>query len=275
MQFIDSGDTVLHVEVSGDRTRPALLFSNALGTDLRIWDRVVPAFEDDFLVIRYDKRGHGLSDAPPRPYRLEDHVGDVLRLMDALDIADASICGVSVGGLIAQGVAALAPQRVRAVVLSDTAAKIGDEPTWRARIEAVETGGIAAVADATMARWFTPGFREDRAAEVTGWRNMLVRTPVEGYLGTMEAIRDADQTGASNALAIPALVVVGKEDGSTPAHVVRTLADLLDESEFHVISNSGHLPCIDQPDTLIDLMKSFFRKNVPIRRDARDSRPPA
>jgi 3-oxoadipate enol-lactonase len=261
MQFVELNGIVLHYRSRGDRGRPALVFSNSLGTDLRIWDRVAPAFENQFHVVCYDKRGHGLSDAPPAPYRLEDHVDDLVGLIEALQIVDAVVCGDSVGGLIAQAVASRCPDVVRALVLSDTAAKIGDAPTWNARIEAVEKGGIEAVADATLERWFTRSFRAERTAELAGWRNMLVRTPLAGYLGTMAAVRDADQTEDTDGLSVPALVVVGNEDGSTPPHVVKGLSDLLDESEFHVISNAGHLPCIDQPETLVELMRDFLRRN--------------
>ena len=146
-------------------------------------------------------------------------------------------------------------------MLSDTAAKIGDEATWNGRIEAVEKGGIEAVADATLERWFTKSFRAERAAELAGWRNMLVRTPINGYLGTMMAIREADLTEETDGLSIPSLVVVGDEDGSTPPNVVKGLSDLLDESEFHVIPRAGHLPCIDQPEILVELMQEFLRRN--------------
>ncbi|KAA3622947.1 MAG: alpha/beta fold hydrolase, partial [Proteobacteria bacterium] len=165
MQCIDNDGVVIHYESCGDAARPALVFSNSLGTDLRIWDRVAPAFEDSFFVIRYDKRGHGLSDAPPRPYRMDDHVADLIALMNACRVSEAIICGDSVGGLIAQAVAARDPARVRALVLCDTAAKIGDAPTWNTRIAAAEQGGVEALADGTMERWFTDGFRRDRSLE--------------------------------------------------------------------------------------------------------------
>jgi 3-oxoadipate enol-lactonase len=261
MQFIDLNGIVIHFRTSGDASRPALVFSNSLGTDLRIWDRVASAFVEDFFVVCYDKRGHGLSTAPPPPYTIADHFDDLVNLMDALSITDAVICGDSVGGLIAQGVAARDTERVRALVLCDTAAKIGDTETWNPRIQAVEQGGIEAVADATMERWFTREFRSSQVAELTGWRNMLVRTPLAGYLGTMMAIRDADQTDDTDGLSIPALVVVGNEDDSTPPHVVKALSDLLDESEFHVIDDAGHLPCIEQPEVLVDLMRAFLQRN--------------
>lgn len=260
MPFLRSGPVALHYQAHGDAGRTALVFSNSLGTDLRIWSKVAPAFADDFHVVLYDKRGHGLSDAPPPPYRLDDHVDDVVALMDGLGVERAIVCGDSVGGMIAQGVAARDP-RVVALVLCDTAARIGDHDTWTARIEAVREGGIEALADGTMQRWFTRASLARDDAELAGWRNMLVRTPLAGYLGTMMAIRDADLTDDTDGLSVPALVVVGNEDGSTPPALVKGLSDLIDESEFHVIDDAGHLPCIDQPDVLVALMQAFFQRN--------------
>ncbi len=261
MQFIKPGSVAIHYAAKGDPAHTALVFSNSLGTDLRIWDRVAPAFEDDFFVVRYDKRGHGLSDAPPAPYTLDEHVSDLIALMDALDVRRAVICGDSVGGLIAQGVAARDVDRVQALVLCDTAARIGDAETWNGRIEAAGKGGIEALADATMQRWFAPAYRDAHAVEVSGWRNMLVRTPLAGFLGTMMAIRDADLTEDTDGISVPALVVVGEHDGSTPPDVVRGLSDLIDESEFHVIDGAGHLPCIDSSDKLVRLMRQFLKRN--------------
>jgi len=260
MQCVEVNGIVMHYRARGDRTRPALVFCNSLGTDFRIWDAVAPAFEEDFFVVCYDKRGHGLTQATPPPYRIDDHVDDVIALVDALAVGEVVLCGVSVGGLIAQGAAARLGERVRALVLCDTAARIGDTDTWQARIDAVAAGGIEALADGTMERWFTRAMRRERPAEVAAWRNMLVRTPPDGYLGTMTALRDADLTDDTDGLSAPALVVVGEEDGSTPPDVVRGLSDLIDESEFHVIEGAAHLPSIERPGVLVDLMREFFAR---------------
>jgi pimeloyl-ACP methyl ester carboxylesterase len=122
-------------------------------------------------------RGHGLSDAPAGDYSIDGLVGDVAGLMDRLGFAGAVFVGLSIGGLVAQGLAAARPDLVRAVVLSNTAAKIGTEATWRERIGAVRAGGIEAIADGVMEKWFTPAFHAERADELAGWRHMLVRTP--------------------------------------------------------------------------------------------------
>ncbi|GJL81398.1 MAG: 3-oxoadipate enol-lactonase [marine bacterium B5-7] len=261
MQFIKLGDQVMHYRMRGEGAQTTLVFANSLGTDLRLWDRLAPAFDGNFCVLCYDKRGHGLSSAPPPPYSLADHRDDLINLLDALGIADIVLCGDSVGGLIVQAIAERQPDRVKALVLCDTAARIGDEATWNSRIEAARNGGVEALADATMERWFSEAFRRRNTDEIQIWRNMLVRTPLDGFIGTMMALRDADQTAATGAFDLPALVVVGSEDGSTPPAVVRELANLIDNSEFHVIAEAGHLPCVDQPGKLQEVMTGFFRKH--------------
>ncbi len=258
MKFARVNDVVLHYEDTGGQARPAIAFSNSLGTDFRIWDEVAGKLGRDYRVIRYDKRGHGLSEATPAPYAMTDHVADLAALLDYLEVQSAAIVGLSVGGLIAQGLAALRPDLVSALVLSDTAHKIGTAELWNQRIDAINAGGIASIADAIMERWFTPSFRSPANADYIGYLAMLNRTPVEGYVGTCAAIRDADLTESTRALNFPVLCVVGDQDGATPPGLVRTLADLISGSRFEIIENAGHLPCIEQPDRFASLVREFL-----------------
>ena len=134
---------------------------------------------------------------------------DLARLLDARQARQAIVCGLSIGGMIAQALASARPDLVRGLVLMDTAHKIGTAEMWGERMAAIRAGGIASIADAILVRWFSPDFHAHRAAELAGWRNMLSRTPVEGYLGCCAAIRDADLTAATRALAVPTLCMVG------------------------------------------------------------------
>ena len=203
MAFIRANNIVLHHQVLGREGAPALVFANSLGSDFRIWQEVAPAFRERYRVVLYDKRGHGLSDAPPAPYTIDQHTDDLLALLDHLRIEKAAIVGLSVGGMIAQRMAIRTPQRVGALVLCDTAAKIGTSEMWAERIAAVEQAGIESIADNVLQRWFTPAFRQERRDEWAGWRNMLVRTPAHGYAGTCAAIRDADLTARRGAYRRP------------------------------------------------------------------------
>jgi 3-oxoadipate enol-lactonase len=260
MKAMQTAGCVLHVQEEGDPHGTSLVFVNSLGTDLRLWDSVIPRLRDVFRTVRYDKRGHGLSAAPPAPYRLEDHVSDLTGLLDGLGISEAIVCGVSVGGMIAQGLAASRPDLVRGLVLCDTAAKIGEHAMWQERIATIECHGIAALADAVLERWFPPTYRELHKGELALWRNMLVRQPVSGYSGTCAALRDADLTESARAIEVPTLVVGGSADGSTPPELVKSLADLIPGARFAVIDGAGHLPMVDAPEELVRLIQAFFEE---------------
>ncbi len=260
MRFIDLNHLTVNIATEGTHGAPTLVFINSLGTDFRIWDEVLPAFASHFYLVRYDKRGHGLSDAPAGEYRLQDHISDLHALLAKLNVRQAILCGVSVGGMIAQGLCAQHPDRVLALVLCDTAAKIGTIELWNERIDGVTHAGIASIADNILQRWFSSDFHQQRAVELSGWRNMLTRTPVTGYAGTCAAIRDADLTESVRTITCPALAVCGDQDGATPPDVVRTLVDLIPDCRFKLIKGAGHLPSIEQPEVLINCMTSFFKE---------------
>src|SRR4026207_844686 len=136
---------VLHFRDENPERERTFVFVNALGTDLRIWDGVVANHAGAFRALRYDRRGQGLSDAPPPPYAVDDHVADLAALLDAHEIAGAIVIGMSVGGMIALPLAAVRPDLVRLLVLCDTAHKIGTPEMWSARIEAVRANGLASI----------------------------------------------------------------------------------------------------------------------------------
>lgn len=261
MDFRALNGIVLHLQDLGPADRPALVFANSLGTDFRIWNDVVAGLADAFRIVLYDKRGHGLSELGDSPYAIADHVGDLAALLDDLAIEGAVICGLSVGGLIAQGLYASRPELVSGLVLCDTAHKIGTAELWNGRIAAIEEGGIASIAEPILERWFSKALRENDPVALAGWRAMLTRTPAAGYLGTAVAIRDADFTEQAKQIAVPTLCVVGAEDGATPPELMRQTADLIPGAGYEVIAGAGHLPCIEQPQVLTELILKFAREN--------------
>ena len=258
MTFFNSHGTVLHATRVGDPKKPVVIFANSLGTDARIWDAVVPQMLDHYSVILYDKRGHGLSDAPRGPYTIDDHARDLLGLTDLLQIDRFALVGLSVGGMIAQAIAADQPHRLAALVLCDTAAKIGDAATWDARIEAVEYKGLDSIADSVLERWFTRAYRAGEPTAMKGWRNMLTRQPAGGYAATCAAIRDADLRERAATISVPTLCLVGDQDLSTPPALVRGTADLIPHSRFAMITGAGHIPCVEQPKILVDLISQHL-----------------
>jgi len=235
-----------------------VVFANSLGTDLRLWDAVLPLLSPGLRIIRYDKRGHGLSSLPPAPYLMDDLVDDAESLLDMLNVKDCLFVGLSIGGMIAQGLAARRLDLVRAMVLSNTGAKIGTPDVWATRIAEVNANGIEPLADAVMQRWFSTAFQA--SPDLAIWRNMLTRQPAQGYAGCSAAISGADLYTPTSGLRLPVLGIAGDEDGSTPPDLVRETVDLVPGSKFQLIRKAGHLPCVEQPETYAALLNDFLRE---------------
>lgn len=249
---------VAHVRVDGPPHAPAWVFANALGTDLRVWDPLIARLPDK-RIVRYDVRGHGLSETTPGPYTMSGLAADLAAVIDTLALERTVVVGLSLGGMIALALTARRPELVSALVLMDTAPRIGTAEMWRERIAVVETDGVEALADATMTRWFPERFRSERGDEVSLWRNMLARTPAAGYAACCAAIADADLAAAAARVAVPTLCLVGEHDGSTPPDVVRGTAATIPGADFELIPDAGHLPHVVRPD---DVARCFARFEV-------------
>jgi 3-oxoadipate enol-lactonase / 4-carboxymuconolactone decarboxylase len=265
MSFVRQDSRVLHFELRPSASgagSPPLLFIHALGTNLRIWDDVVTALRFPGPVLRFDLGGHGSSEVGDTPYDVAALARDALALLDHLRIEAAVVCGLSIGGLVAQELALTAPGRVRALILCGTAARIGTREGWQSRADQVRAGGLAAISDAVMARWFTPGFREREPDQVRGYRGLLERTPREGYLAAVQALADADLRGRVPALRVPALVITGEHDEATPPSDGRALASLIPGACFELLAGASHIPSIEKPRELAELIDAFLERGA-------------
>ncbi|MHA3915270.1 3-oxoadipate enol-lactonase [Halovulum sp. GXIMD14793] len=260
MQMIHVNNLNLHIQQDGDPEGRPVVFANSLGTDLRVWDALLPHLPAGLRLIRYDKRGHGLSDMPNHAWGMGDLVADAAALLDALNVHDVVFVGLSIGGMIGQGLAAERPDLVQALVLADTAAKIGTPQMWQQRIEAVRKGGLESIADSVMERWFSPAFRKVRSTELAGWRAMLTRTLAEGYIGCCQAIADTDLMDSTARLCLPGLALAGGLDVSTPPDLVRETATLIPECRFQLIPGVGHLPCVEAPAETARAIRDFIER---------------
>jgi 3-oxoadipate enol-lactonase len=247
--------------VDGPRDAPVLVLGSSLGTTGAMWDPQVAALTEHVRLVRYDHRGHGRSPAPDGPYDLAELGADVLALMDALMLDQVHLGGLSLGGMVSMWVAANAPDRVDRLALLCTSAKLGPPEIWTQRIDAVRAGGMAAIAEIIIGRWFTPSFVEVYPSVVAAVRTGLLDTRVAGYAGCCAAIQTMDLLPELPRITAPTLVIAGTEDMPTPPEHARQIASLIPGARVEVIDGASHLANLSHVDTVTSLLVSFFTED--------------
>jgi 3-oxoadipate enol-lactonase len=251
-----AGRTV-YFDLAGPGDAPVVAFGNSLGTSVHVWDDVVGTIGASLRTLRFDMRGHGLTDVGETP-SMDDLARDAVGLFDALGIARVRFVGLSIGGMIAQRLAAAYPDRVEALVLCATASKIGAPATWNERIDAVGREGTRAVRDGVLARWFTPSTHETRPDLIRGFANMLERTPAAGYAGACAAIRDADLASDDARIACPTLAIAGADDAVTPPSDALALRDAIAGARVTVIAGAAHIVPAERPSEFLAAALPFL-----------------
>ncbi|TCL08711.1 3-oxoadipate enol-lactonase [Shimia isoporae] len=249
-----------HFREDGDPNGAPVVFINSLGTNMGLWEPILPFLTKGLRIIRYDMRGHGETDVPPAPYAMGTLVKDAEALLDHLEIKDALVVGLSIGGMIAQGLAVKRLDLVRAMVLSNTAAKIGSPKLWDDRIEQVRKGGLTSMANATMQRWFSRDFLA--RPELAHWQAMFESTPPEGYMGCCAAIKGTDFYTPTSGLRLSTLGIAGSEDGATPPDLVRETVELIPGARMELMRRTGHLPCAEKPEDYAALINGFLKETA-------------
>lgn len=216
MPIAEVNGTRLHYRFDGEEDAPVLMMSNSLGTDLHMWDGQVESLMQYFRLLRYDSRGHGKSASPEGPYSIDMLAQDALGLLDTVGIERAHFCGLSMGGMVGQWLGAHTPGRVDRLVLCNTSAHLPPASLWDGRIEAVTSGGMEAITEAVVERWFTAAFRQSNRDDVGKVKAMLLATPPTGYAGCCAAIRDLDLREIASAITALSMIVVGEHDPATP-----------------------------------------------------------
>jgi len=244
MPLIFLDDLRLNARLDGPASSPPLVLLHGLGMDLTIWDSLLPVLPP-LRLLRCDMRGHGGSDTPPGPYAMGALIRDAERLMDHFGLKDAVVLGHAVGGMIAQGLAVKRRDLVRALVLSNTAARIGSASQWQTRIDAVRAQGMSAIAPRTLDHWF--GRNPTGRPDLGPWRDRLLRQSPEGWIGVAAALKGADFYTTTATLRLPTLAIAGDRDGDTPPDLVRETADLVPGSRFVLLNGAGHLPFVEKP----------------------------
>jgi 3-oxoadipate enol-lactonase len=249
---------MIHVEVEGPERAPVLMLSNSLGTDLHMWDEQVAPFTLHFRLVRYDRRGHGKSDAPKGPYSMERLGRDVVAVLDGLGIAKINWCGLSMGGMVGQWLGANAAGRIDKLILSNTSCYFPDRSIWDGRIKLVREKGLEGFADPTMERWFTKAFRERAPQAIARMRAMFVATKLEGYIGCGEAIRDMDHRALLAKIAAPTLVIAGRHDLATPLEGNEFIRQHIPGAKIAVL-DAAHIANLEQPQAYADTVLGFLQ----------------
>lgn len=243
----------LHHQVWGAPDRPTVVVGGSVGSTLATWEPQLAALAVDFHVIAYDHRGHGGSPAPAGPYAIDDLARDVVALLDSYQVARAHLVGLSLGGMVAQHIAARAPDRVNRLVLLCTTAHYEDPQPWTDRAATVRAGGTEAVADVTLERWLTAGYRRDHPQETARLRQLIVSVDRDGYAGCCEAIAGMDLRPDLPRIQSPTLVLAGEQDRATPPEQLRKLAAAIPGARFVVVPGA-HVPPIEHPDVVTSLL---------------------
>ena len=256
-EFLTSDASVLHYRTDGDRAQPCLVLSNSLGTDLSMWQAQAAALAGDFFVVRYDTRGHGRSSAGAAPFGIERLGLDVVALLDHLDVERAAFCGISMGGLTGQWLGIHQSQRLRQLVLANTAARIGSADAWLARAEQVRRDGMDAVADGAPARWFTPQFLQHAPDTVARMVASLRDQDAGGYAACCEALAQADLRASVGMITVPTLVIAGEHDPVTTLDDARWLQQQVAGSRLASVPAS-HISSVEAAQAFTAQLRGFL-----------------
>lgn len=260
MKVFERQGITLHWREDGDPSGIPVVFANSLGTDLRVWDPILPYLPAGLRIIRYDKRGHGLSGGEDVTFGMPDLVSDAAALIENVARGPVIFVGLSIGGMIGQTLAAERSDLISALVLSNTARTMGSPEMWKARIDGIERDGISAHADQILERWFGAAFRA--RPESSLWRCMLVRTTKSGYTSCCKAIAATDLTAVGDAISQPALCVAGDEDRACPHEDVSATAAAMSRSECAVLPGVGHLPSVEAPAAFAKVLNDFLERHA-------------
>ena len=259
MPTFTSNDAEINYQTFGDSAKPALIFSNSLGTKFSMWQPQINFFKKEYFIICYDTRGHGASTAPQGPYSIEQLGTDVVNLLDHLNIAKANFCGISMGGITGQWLAIHHPERFNHVVVCNTAAKIGQEQAWHERAALVREQGLKSIAETAASRWFTEPFIRSNTAIVESLSNDLGAGSPEGYASCCEALAKADVREQLKNISVPTLVVAGQKDPVTTVADAQYIINNVRTSSLFEI-NASHISNLEQPKAFNQAIQSFLQQ---------------
>ncbi len=258
MPVIDSDSCPIDVEVTGPADAPVLMLSSSLGTTKHMWDPQMEAFAGRYRIVRYDRRGHGRSGIPKGPYNMEMLGRDAIAVMDGLGLKKINWLGLSMGGMEGMWLGANASDRIEKLILSNTSTYYADKTPWNTRIENVTKGGsVAAIADTVINAWLTQNFQKNNPAETARMKEMMIATPVEGYLACCAAVRDMDHREIIKSITAPTLIIAGSKDMATNIEAAEFIRDRIKGSKLAIV-DAAHIANVEQPDAYAKEVLAFL-----------------
>lgn len=253
----DVHDVRLNYQTFGNQSRPALVFSNSLGTNYTMWQAQIDALQDEFYLICYDTRGHGASNTPKGEWQIADLAKDVLGLLGHLNISQASFCGISMGGLLGQYLAIYHGDTFGRIIVSNTAAKIGQSQVWNDRIALINDQGLTPIAKIAASRWFTDNFIQNNPSLTDKLSQELAFGSSDGYAKCCAILANTDlRTDIANA-AVPMLVIAGEHDPVTTVADGKYIVNTAPHAQLATIGAS-HIANIEQAEAFNKLVREFL-----------------
>ena len=260
MTRVKINGTEINYRWDGDDKLPVLVLSNSLTTNFHLWDEQIPAFTKHFRVLRYDNRGHGGSSSPLGEYTLDEIAGDALALLDHFRITKASLCGISLGGMVGMWLGIHYPDRMDKLVLCNTSSDVSPPDPWQARIDTVKAGGMAAIGEAVLERFLSERFRATRSPKIELVNSMLLSCDVDGYAGCCAAVRDMSLTKQLAQMSTSTMVIAGELDPATPVSHSELMIEHIKGAKLVVITGVAHLSNLEKPDEYNETVLQFLLK---------------
>ena len=256
---IKANGIAFNYQIDGANGLPWLILSNSLATDLGMWDEQAAQLKNMFRVLRYDQRGHGKTDAPAGRYTFDLLMADIIAVMDALAIKRAHWCGVSMGGATGMGLAQRHADRFDRLVICDTPGQStpATAAQWEERITNAQKGGMQAMVDSTIARWFPPETLKANPPHLDRLRKMIANTPVNGFVGCAAALANHDYRPGMKSVKNPILYMCGEKDGHNAA-VMRQMSQEFPAAKYVELPGAGHISNMDQSAMFTKTLRDFL-----------------
>lgn len=254
--------SVISFATHGEFKNPALVLSNSLATDRSMWQLVLPQLTKAYYVVTYDTRGHGLSQCAANNIELSDLANDVVAVMDAAKIQKAFFAGISLGGMTGLTLALHHPDRLLGLMACNCRGRIdaaGIEG-WNQRLEvARKGGGMHALAESSIARWFAPDYIAANPEQMKIMAQIVSKNSVDGFETCIRTIQNVRMMDELHTIKIPVLFVAGAQDMGAPPAELQMMADQVKGSKVAVLDPCGHISAMQRPDEFVKLVQDFAR----------------